>query len=94
VGAAYGTFWSRRAKHAVLWWGNLKEGEHFEGLSVEGSTISKCTLKIGWEIIVWIDLAPYRDQALVNMTKKVWISLTLCRSYLKPYCMGRKAAFF
>jgi CDGSH-type Zn-finger protein len=21
-------------------------------------------------------------------------TLTLCRSYLKPYCMGRKAAFF
>ena len=21
-------------------------------------------------------------------------SLTLCRSYLKPYCMGRKTAFF
>ena len=23
-----------------------------------------------------------------------YIKLTLCRSYLKPYCMGRKAAFF
>jgi len=25
---------------------------------------------------------------------KVIDSLTLCRSYLKPYCMGRKTAFF
>jgi hypothetical protein len=25
---------------------------------------------------------------------KAWLLLTLCRSYLKPYCMGRKTAFF
>jgi hypothetical protein len=32
--------------------------------------------EIGWESMVWIDLAQYRDQALVNMIIKVWISLT------------------
>jgi hypothetical protein len=32
--------------------------------------------EIGWESMVWIDLAQYRDQELVNMVIKVWISLT------------------
>jgi hypothetical protein len=32
-----------------------------------------------------------------GLTVQVFIShsaLTLCRSYLKPYCMGRKTGFF
>jgi hypothetical protein len=26
--------------------------------------------------------------------KAFWLALTLWRSYLKPYCKGRRAAFF
>ena len=31
--------WGRGEVHLELWWGNLREREHLEDLSIEGDTI-------------------------------------------------------
>jgi hypothetical protein len=38
---------------------------------------------------------PHLEIACVRLCLPLpWLSLTLCRSNLNPYCLGRKAAFF
>jgi hypothetical protein len=46
--AGYVTFMGdRRAMHR-LWWGNLKEGDHLDGLGIDAWIILKGTLKRLW----------------------------------------------
>jgi hypothetical protein len=40
-----------------------------------------------------IDIHPSYNQTDIPTFANIYY-LTLCRSYLKPYCMGRKTAFF
>jgi hypothetical protein len=35
-----------------------------------------------------------KEEFRILTANYVYITLTLCRSNLNPYCMGRKAAFF
>jgi hypothetical protein len=45
--------------HTLLWWGDLREGDHTQGLGV-GWRIILVDLKICWEKAYWIDLAQSR----------------------------------
>jgi hypothetical protein len=37
--------WARGEKHTGFLWGNLKDGDHLEGLSVDGRIILKWALQ-------------------------------------------------
>jgi hypothetical protein len=59
-GSSEGFFHGRKSKlvSQVLygeefWWGNLREREHLEGLSVDGRIILKCILS-KWDELAWI----------------------------------------
>jgi hypothetical protein len=54
--------------HTGFWWGNLREGDHWEDLGVDGKTIKMDLQELGWRGTDWIDLAQDRDRwrALVN----------------------------
>jgi len=58
-----------------------------------GGWVLRRTSKIAFGKIVWSSFKWF----LVMDCAWMWnlsIVLTLCRSYLKPYCKGRKTAFF
>jgi hypothetical protein len=43
--------------HTGFWWGNLRERDHLEDLSVEGRIIFEWTCKEqDWEGVDWIDI--------------------------------------
>jgi len=54
--------------HTGAWWGNLREGDHFEDTSVDRGMILKWIFKKWDGGMDWIDLAQIRDRrrALVN----------------------------
>jgi len=57
-----------------FWWGNLRERDHLEDLSVDGRIILK---EVRWGGDVdWIDLAQDRNRwrALVNAVMNLWVS--------------------
>jgi hypothetical protein len=41
MGRTCGTYWGRGEVHTVLWWGNLREGDHLEDPGVDGRIILK-----------------------------------------------------
>jgi hypothetical protein len=56
---------------------NLKEEDHLEGLSTDGSLLSQWVFKyIGWKDVDWIHLAENRDegQSLGNTVMNLWVS--------------------
>jgi hypothetical protein len=57
----------RRGEYMV-WWGNLGEEDHFEGLGVDGRVILKRICQKCGGVMEWIDLARDRGKwrALVN----------------------------
>ena len=60
--------------HTGFWWGNLRERDHLEDLSVDGRIILK---EVRWGGDVdWIDLAQDRNRwrALVNAVMNLWVS--------------------
>jgi hypothetical protein len=58
----------RKELHTGFWWGDLRERDHWEDLSVDGRIILKWLFKKWDRVMDWIDLAQDRDrwQALVN----------------------------
>jgi len=66
--------WGTGEVHTGFWWGDLRERDHLEDLSVDGRVILKWIFK-KWdeESMDWIDLAEDRDRclALVNAVLKL-----------------------
>jgi len=62
--------------YTAFWWGNLREGDHMEELSVDGRIILKWSFKhldgVGTD---WIGLAQDRDRCwvLVNAVMNRWV---------------------
>jgi hypothetical protein len=60
--------WEKREVHIGLWWGNLMERGHLEGVGVDGKIILRWISKTWNGVIDWIDVAHDNDkwQALVE----------------------------
>jgi len=55
--------------HTGFWWGNLKERDHLEDLSIDGRIIFEWIFKEqDWEGVDWIDVAQDKDswRAVLN----------------------------
>jgi hypothetical protein len=50
--------WGTTEVHTGFWWGDLRKGDHFEDLGVDGRIILKCKFK-KWD---WIAVAEDRDR--------------------------------
>ena len=47
--------WETEMVRTALWWGDLREGDHLEGLGIDVRIILKCIFK-KWEGEAWIRL--------------------------------------
>jgi len=56
-----GTYCERGKLHVRFWWGNLKEGDHFEELRVDGRIILKYIFQKWNAGMEWVELAQDRD---------------------------------
>jgi len=58
-----------------VWWGNVKERDHVEQVSVYGRIILKWIIKIVWEGVDRIQVAQDRDKwwALENTIMNLWV---------------------
>jgi hypothetical protein len=55
--------WVRGEVHTGLWWGNLREGDHFEDPGIDRRIILKWIFEmLGVGGADWIDLAQDRDR--------------------------------
>jgi hypothetical protein len=75
MGGACSTYGERRGA-ARFWWGNLREKNHLEYLSVDWRIILKQIFKKWDGDMDWIDLAQDRNrwQAVVNTVMNLWVS--------------------
>jgi hypothetical protein len=54
--------WETEELHTVLWWGDLRETDHLEDLTINGKIILKCLQEVEWEGRDRIYLAKDRDR--------------------------------
>jgi hypothetical protein len=61
--------------HTKFWWGNLREGDHWEDLGLDGRVILSGSSITGMGGMEWIDLAQDNDRcrAAVNTVMKLWV---------------------
>ena len=61
--------------HTEFWWGNLKERDHLEDVSVDGMMILKWIFKKWVGTFDWINLSYDKDKwlAVVNTVMNLWI---------------------
>jgi hypothetical protein len=59
-----------------IWWGTLKERDHFEDISINARIILKCILNLERGDMYWICMAQDRDkwQAFVKMVMQLWVA--------------------
>jgi hypothetical protein len=59
MGGACSTYGGRGKVHPGIWWGNLRERDHLEGVGVDGrgDNIKMDLREMGWECMSWTDQA-------------------------------------
>jgi len=67
-----GPIWRRGEVHMGLWWGNLKERDHLQGLDTDGWIISIWILK-KYDRRTWVELISLRIQAVVNEVMNILV---------------------
>jgi hypothetical protein len=59
-----------------IWWGTLKERDHFEDISINASIILKCILKNWRGVTYWIHMAQDNDKwrAFLKTLMQLWVA--------------------